>query len=174
METSMTVTVRLGTADDLPFLREMLFEAAYWRTDWGLNQERPSLDEGLSRPDLAYLLEDWGRKGDTAFVAITNNQQSVGGAWYRFWGPEQHSYGYIAANIPELAIGVRFECRRMGIGHLLLDALLRMAASHGIEQISLSVEVENPALHLYLKHGFKAVQQNKGDWVMVANTKRTK
>jgi len=28
----------------------------------------------------------------------------MGAAWYRFWGPEQHSYGYIAPQIPELAL----------------------------------------------------------------------
>jgi len=34
--------IRLGSPDDHPFLREMLFEAAYGRLD----QERPSLETG--------------------------------------------------------------------------------------------------------------------------------
>jgi hypothetical protein len=48
--------IRLGSPDDHPFLREMLFEAAYGRLD----QERPSLETGMARPDLVYLLADWG------------------------------------------------------------------------------------------------------------------
>jgi len=167
----LDIKLRPGNADDLPFMKEMLFEAAYWRADGEPNQHRPSLDEGLSRPDLAYLLENWGSKGDTAVIAITNNQQPVGAAWYRFWGPERHSYGYISPHIPELAIAVRSEFRRLGIGYRLLDDLLRTAASQGIEKVSLSVEVDNPAKNLYLQYGFEPVQQNKGDWVMVANTK---
>jgi ribosomal protein S18 acetylase RimI-like enzyme len=160
----MAVKIRPGVLDDLPFLKEMLFEAAYWRP----NQARPSLEAGLARPDLAYLLADWGREGDTAVIAFTDNKQQIGAAWYRFWGPEQHSYGYVSPEIPELAIAVRAEYRGMGIGHRLLDEIFKMAVSQGVEKISLSVEIENPALHLYHGHGFEPIQKNEGDWIMIA------
>ena len=163
----MKIKVRPGTPDDLPFLREMLFEAAYWRPD----QERPGLEVGLARPDLVYLLADWGRAGDAAVIAYTVENEPVGAAWYRFWGPEQHSYGYISPHIPELAIAVRADYRGLGIGHQLLTAILELAASQEIEQISLSVETQIPALKLYQQHGFAPVRQNPGDWVMAAKTK---
>jgi ribosomal protein S18 acetylase RimI-like enzyme len=147
----------------------MLFEAAYWRPE----QERPALEVGLARHDLVYLLTDWGREGDTALVVVVEDGELVGAVWYRFWGPEQHSYGYVAPEIPELAIAVRPVFRRRGIGHQLLEAILKTAASQGIEKISLSVEIENPALKLYLRHGFQPIQKNQGDWVMVAQTNCT-
>jgi len=162
----INIIISPSTLDDLSFLKEMLFEAAYWRSD----QERPSLEKGLARADLVYLLEGWGRKGDTAVIAVSEDDQQVGAAWYRFWWPETHSYGYISPEIPELAIAVRAEFRGRGVGQQLLDALLQKAKSQGIKKVSLSVEIENPALNLYRKHGFQPVEKNKGDWIMVAKT----
>jgi ribosomal protein S18 acetylase RimI-like enzyme len=63
-----------------------------------------------------------------------------------------------------LGIAVRADKHRQEIGHRLLDLLLKIATSQGIEHISLSVEVDNPAL----KHGFEPLQENMGDMVMVA------
>lgn len=159
------VAIRPGTLDDLPFLREMLFEAAYWRP----GQARPDLEVGLERPDLVYLLADWGRDDDAAVIAVTEAGEAVGAAWFRFWGPEQHSYGYVSPQIPELGIAVRADFRGQGIGHQLIRSILNLAASHGIEQVSLSVEIENLALNLYQQHGFEPVQKNPKDWVMVAS-----
>jgi ribosomal-protein-alanine N-acetyltransferase len=141
----------------------MLFEAAYWRYD----QEHPSLEAGLARPDLVYLFTDWGRAGDTAVIAVTEDCQRVGVAWYRFWRPEQHSYGYISPQIPELGIALQAEFRGMGIGHRLLDSLLETAASQGVERVSLSVEKDNPAIHLYRQHGFEPVEQVDNAWTML-------
>lgn len=160
------ISIRPGTHQDIQFLQEMLFEAAFWRPD----QERPSLEIGLARPDLFLLMEGWGRDGDTAVIALNQVGQRVGAAWYRFWEPEHHSYGYVSTEIPELAIAVRGNHRRIGVGHLLIDALLNTAADNGIVKVSLSVEVDNPAMKLYLGHGFKKIAQVENAWTMVAQT----
>lgn len=136
--------IRPTKPGELPFLWEMLFEAAYWR----LGQERPSLETGLARSDLAYLLADWGRSGDTAVVANTHRGDLLGAAWYRFWDETQHSYGYLAPKNPELGIAVVPVFRGRGMGRQLLSALLTQAARQGIERVSLRVEVDNPAQHL--------------------------
>jgi hypothetical protein len=47
------IILREGTLPDLSFLREMLFEAVFWRPD----VLRPPMHEGLSHPELAKLLE---------------------------------------------------------------------------------------------------------------------
>lgn len=161
------IGIRLGTPGDLSFLREMLFEAAHWRPD----QPRPTMEEGLSKPDLVYLLDGWGRKGDTAFIAFTPKDPQLGAAWYRFWGAEKHSYGYVAPDIPEIGIGVLKSFRGRGVGHHLITALLKEAASQGIEKVSLSVAVDNPAWRLYRSHGFKIVKQQENSWTMVAQLK---
>ena len=107
-------------------------------------------------------------------LIIQEDGKPIGAAWYRFWGTEQHSYGYISPEIPELAIAIRSEFRGKGFGHQLLDAVLETAASQGVKKISLRVEVENPALNLYRQHGFEPFQQNKGDWIRVVNTQKVK
>ncbi len=157
---------RIGSSADLPFLREMLFEAAFWRP----SAERPPLSEGLARPDLAKLLAGWGRPGDTAMIAESSGRERLGAAWYRFWSEDDHSYGYVGPAVPELAIGVRAEARRRGVGETLLLALLAHAGAQGVEEISLSVELDNPALRLYERLGFRRVGRVGGAWTLVART----
>jgi ribosomal protein S18 acetylase RimI-like enzyme len=156
------ITLRPGTPTDLPFLWEMLFEAAYWRPD----QAHPTLENGLARPDLDYLLADWGREGDTAVIAILDGQP-IGAAWYRFWGAEKHSYGYVSPTMPELGIAVRAEYRRRGIGSQLLASLLEAAKSQDLIGVSLSVEMDNPAANLYLQHDFAIIAEGNNAWTMV-------
>jgi ribosomal protein S18 acetylase RimI-like enzyme len=165
IEKKLDVKIRPADLDDIPFLREMLVEAAYWRP----GQERPSLEEGLARPDLVYLLADWGREGDTAVIAVTEDDEPVGAAWYRFWWDEKHSYGYIAPEIPELAIAIKAGFRGLGIGSQLMTALLKAATTQGIKKVSLSVEMDNPAVSFYQQHGFDKVEQVDNAWTMVVN-----
>ncbi|MCI0697436.1 hypothetical protein L0337_36190 [candidate division KSB1 bacterium] len=80
--------IRLATQDDLPFLREMLYEAVRWRP----HQPRAPIEEVLAEPELAKLLNGWGRNGDTAVVAEWEDGAPIGAAWYRFWTAENHSY----------------------------------------------------------------------------------
>ena len=158
------IFLRPGTPEDIIFLREMLFEAAYWRPD----QERPSLEAGLARADLVYLLADWGREGDMAVISIVD-KQPVSAAWYRFWGPEQHSMvGYVSPTMPELGIALRAKYRGQGIGHRLLKSLLETTKAQGLEGVSLSVEVDNPAANLYRQHGFTIVAEVGNACTMVA------
>ncbi len=160
------VEIRTGEVCDLPFLREMLFEAMYWRTD----QERPALEEALQRPDAVHHLVDWGlREGDTAVIAVTASGEKVGAAWYRFWDDETHSYGYISPDIPEIAIGVRVDFRGQGVGSLLMTALLKAAADQGLKKVSLSVEVDNYAQKLYRRQGFTPVEKVENSWTMVVD-----
>ena len=142
----------------------MLFEAAYWRPEI----ERPSLDEGLADPELAKLLTHWGRDGDTAVIA-DDDGAPIGAAWYRFWTDDDHSYGYVETTVPELAIGVVADRRGEGIGAALIQELLKRARAQNITQISLSVEKDNSALHLYERCGFKSVGELGNAWTMVAN-----
>jgi len=155
--------VRPISPHDLPFMREMLYEAAYWRLDG----PRPPIDEGLAHPDLAKLVSDWGRPGDDGVVAEDDAGKDAGAAWYRLWTPENHSYGFVEAETPELAIAVRREVRGQGVGTLLLEALIARARDSGYRQLSLSVELDNPARALYQAHGFVPIKQADGAETMV-------
>jgi len=159
----MDFRIRVGNSGDLPFLRAMLYEAAYW----DLGKNRPSHSEGLARPDLVYLLQQWGRPGDCAVVAQSPDNARLGAAWYRLWTVEQHSYGFVDERTPEIAIAVEVPHRRQGIGRALLSSLVQQAVEQGFDQLSLSVETENGAHKLYRKTGFREYLLQEGSWIMV-------
>jgi GNAT superfamily N-acetyltransferase len=83
----------------------------------------------------------------------------VGAAWYRLFGAQEDSYGFVDEKTPEVTIGVEPGHRGGGIGRALLEALARSARAHGYSTLSLSVEEENPALRLYERVGFERRSQ---------------
>ena len=158
--------IRSGRASDRPFLEEMLVEAACWRP----NAARPPRAEILERSDLVNLLARWGeRAGDTAVVAESHDGSRIGAAWFRFWSVDEHSHGFVAPDVPELAIAVRARARGRGFGGRLLRALLVEAVRQGIARVSLSVEFDNPALRLYRRVGFLPIARNGGAWTMLVD-----
>lgn len=160
--TAGVLSLRRGTPADTPLLRAMLVEAAFWRP----GAPRPEVDQALARSDLSYLLAGWGRAGDTAVIA-ERDAVPVGAAWYRLWTTEQHSYGFVDAATPELAIGVQPEARGQGVGTALLEALIECAHSQKFKRLSLSIERENPALRLYQRLGFRRHERADGAWTLV-------
>jgi [ribosomal protein S18]-alanine N-acetyltransferase len=148
--------IRRGGAQDLPFLRDMLRHAYYAR--WGTDADVP----------LERYVEGWGRRGDTALVAI-DDFRPVGAAWYRLFENDEPGYGFVDEETPELTIAVVPSRRGRGLGQELLHALLERARSAGYDRVSLSVEPDNPALHLYEENGFAKAGERGGAWVMLAS-----
>jgi ribosomal protein S18 acetylase RimI-like enzyme len=146
-----TLVIRRARPDDAEFLREMLFEATYWRAA----TPRPAIEEALARPELAKVLEGWGRPGDLAMVATDGQGERIGAAWMRLWTRASHLAGFVDEHAPELGIGVRREFRRHGVGTALLLAVLGRAREDGVSRVSLSVEIENVARLLYERFGFQ-------------------
>ena len=149
--------IRRGDGNDVPFLREMLRHAYYWR--WG---DPETADLPISR-----YWDGWGRPGDRLLVAI-DGFQPVGAAWYRLFEERKQGYGFVDEHTPELTIAVVPSRRGRGLGKELLEGLLAQAREDGYRSVSLSVEPENPALHLYERHGFQKVGERGGAWVMRA------
>lgn len=161
MERDTAVTVRPGTIEDVPFLRKMLFEAFFWSPDY----LRPPLSEFESEPEFRKLLGNWGREGDSAVIAEVG-ATPVGAAWYRFWSEDNHSYGYVDAETPELGMAVSAGFRSNGIGRKILTAILEVAYHEGIRSMSLSVDPHNCALQLYESEGFTKVGESGTSWTM--------
>jgi len=137
-------------------MRDMLRHAYYWR--W--------VDPELEDLPVGRYVDRWGRPGDTALVLI-ERFRPVGAAWYRLFKSTEPGYGFVDEETPELTIAVVPSCRGKGYGDQLLTALLDRARADGYEQISLSVEAESPAVHLYRRHGFETVAERGGALVMV-------
>ena len=148
--------IRPAGPQDVPFLRDMLRHAYYWRVD--------RVSESGEPPVRRYV-ERWGRPGDTALIAIQDFQK-VGAAWYRLFTPANAGYGFVDEATPELSIAIVPSRRGGGLGSELLDALLDQARADGYAAISLSVEQGSPAVGLYERHGFERVGEDDGGVTM--------
>ncbi len=153
------VVLRRGGAQDVRFLRDMLHHAYYWK-------ERVP-DTGLG--PVALYVKAWGRRGDTASIALIDGFP-VGAAWFRRFTAKQPGYGFVDEETPELAIAVVPNARGKGVGTALLDALLERAREAGHAKISLSVDKHNAgAIRLYEQHGFHQVAETPDSLTMLAD-----
>lgn len=154
--------IRPAGRQDIPFLRDMLRHAYYWRA--GAVAES-------GEPPLRRYVERWGRPGDSGLIAI-DEFQPVGAAWYRLFKSDDPGYGFVDERTPELSIAVVPSRRGRGFGAELLETLLERAREEGYEAISLSVEKDNPAVVLYERHGFERVREDEGAYTMLARLSR--
>ena len=146
--------IRPAGAEDFEFLVCMLGQAVAWQA----GDSAPSHDVVLATPGLAHYIDAWPRAGDHAVIA--SDESPVGAAWWRRFSAEDPGYGYVADDIPELAIGVRPASRGRGVGTALLATLIVQAEAQGLRGLSLSVNQRNPAIHLYERLGFAPVGTN--------------
>jgi GNAT superfamily N-acetyltransferase len=156
-----TVKIRPAAEQDLPFLEQMLFEAFFWNPDYA----RPELQEFMQNLEFRKLLSNWGRRGDKAVIA-EEGETPIGAAWYRLWTEENHSYGFVNSETPELGMAVRASHRGKGAGRALLRALITAARDQGIRALSLSVDPANFARQLYESEGFVKVGESGTSWTM--------
>jgi ribosomal protein S18 acetylase RimI-like enzyme len=148
----MDYVIRPLNAGDEPLLWEMLYQGIY---NAGSPGSAPS-PEVVHQPEFARYATGWGRSGDTGFVAHDPDQgKPLGAAWLRLPEGENRSPGSV---VPELAFAVRSEHRRQGIGAALLTYLVKAEPQYSA--VSIPVSLDNPAVRLYERFGFKVVQHD--------------
>jgi GNAT superfamily N-acetyltransferase len=116
---------------------------------------------------VSRYVDRWGRPGDTAVVAL-EGATPVGAAWFRLYRPEEPGFGFVNEKTPELSVAVVPSRRHHGYGSKLLTELLACARQAGYETISLSVEDNNPARHLYERYGFSEIAKSDNNVTMHA------
>ncbi|NYI03971.1 GNAT family N-acetyltransferase [Allostreptomyces psammosilenae] len=151
--TTEPLRLRPALPADLDFLRAMLREAFNWNPDRApIPAERLAAD-----PTFARYLDGWPGPAECGVVAEAAGEP-VGATWLRLLPPDGAGYGFVAADVPELTLGVRPDWRGRGVGRALLEELAEQARAAGLRAISLSVERENrPAHGLYRSVGFRVV-----------------
>ena len=149
----MDYEIRQLTSQDEPILWEILY--------YGLSaagRSEPLSRDVVRRPEISRYVEGWGRTGDTGFVAHDKkNRALLGAAWLR--QPTDKSDAS-----PELALAVKPEHRRHGIGTALLTQLVRANPNQSV--ISISFVAGKPVLRLYERFGFKVAEQGPDAVVM--------
>jgi GNAT superfamily N-acetyltransferase len=120
------------------------------------------VDDVRASPDLVRYLPDWTGGCDRGVVAETAASGPVGATWWTLLPADRPGYGFVAADIPEVSVGVVREQRGRGLGTCLLRELIGLAHQAELPGLSLSVECDNPAVRLYTRLGFVRVGSTGG------------
>ncbi len=156
------MNIRPATADDVDFLKKMLYKAAAWNPDWPHDE----IIQALSSPVLGRYHVGWPRPGDGGVIAELEGEP-VGAAWYRLFTAAEPGYGFVDEETPEIGIAVEPLHRRKGIGETLLRALISEARQQGFRALCLSVAPHNRSRMMYERAGFEKVDESGGSWTMV-------
>jgi GNAT superfamily N-acetyltransferase len=152
------VKIREATREDGEFLADMLVAVANWSPEW----KKKSRRRVLTAPHTGRYIAGWPRENDLGVVAEAGEER-IGAAWLRFFSATEPGYGFVAADVPELTIGVVAAWRGQGVGRVLVRALEVRAVAAGIERVSLSVERKNFAQRLYLAEGYEVVAEGSAE-----------
>ncbi|MFZ4896025.1 GNAT family N-acetyltransferase [Plantibacter sp. Mn2098] len=146
-------SIRDAAAPDVRILTDMVVEAA----NWNASALRPRV-EVLADPRHRQYIRGWRRPGDAGSVAIDRDGSPIGACWFRLFSADDPGFGFVAAGVPELVLGVSPLWRAQGVGRALLRAVVVQARAAGHQRIALSVERGNHAVSLYRTEGFTTLQ----------------
>lgn len=80
-------------------------------------------------------------------------------------------YGHVDDGTPSFAISLYKEYRGQGIGSQLMVEMLEFLKWQGYKQASLSVQKANYAVKMYESVGFRIMDENKQEYIMVCELK---
>lgn len=117
----------------------------------------------VQEPELQIYVSHFGEKKDGRALVAEVDGKVVGAVWTRMMS----DYGHIDDETPSLAISLYKAYRGLGIGMALLQAMLSLLKESGYARTSLSVQKANHAVKLYQKVGYKVVEENDEEYIMV-------
>ena len=117
----------------------------------------------INEPSLQVYIKDFGKeKGDHCLVAEVDGK-IVGAVWVRI----MNDYGHVDDETPSFAISLLKDYRGFGIGTKLMLQMLKLLKENGYKKTSLAVQKKNYAVKMYEKVGFKTVDENEEEYIMV-------
>ena len=154
----MNYSIRELRQDEIKILDTFLYEAIF--IPEGVT---PPPKDIIYQPELQVYVKNFGKdKGDIGFVAQVNDK-IVGAVWVRI----MDDYGHVDNETPSFAISLLKEYRNYGIGTALMKKMLMELKIQGYKQASLAVQKRNYAVRMYKKVGFKIVDENDEEYIMV-------
>jgi len=131
---------------DIALQKELLLVAL-----WTPDDEPVHKPEVLELPHIKEYYEDWGKRGDLGFFAISSTNQPMGIIQLRYKSSQTKKY----ADYPEIAIAVHLQYRGQGVASALVRKLLD-STDCGLR---LGVHPMNTsAIALYEKFGFEVYE----------------
>ena len=148
--------------DEIFNLEDMLYEAIY----------QPDEDNLIPRSvinvsEVNVYIKDFGKWKDDCCLVADSDGEIVGAVWVRIISGEIKGYGYVDNQTPEFAISLFKDYRNKGLGTQLMSRMVDCLRGKGYKQASLNVKKENYAVKLYRKMGFKVIDENEEDYLML-------
>jgi ribosomal protein S18 acetylase RimI-like enzyme len=157
MESSVTV-IRELRADETYILKDFLYEAIFIPEG-----EVPHDRSIVERPELRVYYEDFGKYPSDLCIVAEDNGKITGAVWTRI----MDDYGHVDDDTPSFAISLYKEYRGRGTGTRLMTAMLDLLRAKGYRRASLAVQKENYAVRMYEKVGFRIVDEDQSEYIMV-------
>ena len=76
-------------------------------------------------------------------------------------------YGHVDDETPSFAISLYKDYRGKGIGTEMMHQMLSLLKTQGYEKASLAVQKANYAVKMYEKVGFKTIDENEEEYIMI-------
>ena len=117
----------------------------------------------IEQPELKLYYEDFGKGMADYCIVAEDDGRVVGAVWTRI----MNDYGHVDDDTPSFAISLYKEYRGRGIGTRLMKNMLELLKEKGYERASLAVQKANYAVRMYEKVGFRTVDENDEELIMV-------
>ncbi len=117
----------------------------------------------INQPELQVYIAGFGTKKDDIGLVAEIDNKPIGAVWVRI----MNDYGHIDNDTPSFAISLYKDYRGLGIGTALMREMLRILKDRGYKQASLAVQKANYAVKMYQKTGFKIVDENEEEYIML-------
>ena len=153
----MDYQIRPIHSTEIPLLKDFLYEAIFI-PEGTVTPPRDILDD----ESLQVYIQDFGKSSDDYCLVAEVGDKVVGAIWSRI----MNDYGYIADDVPSIAISLYKEYRNQGIGSVLLKQMLDLLKSKGYKSVSLSVQKANYAMRMYQKAGFNILSDDGEEVIM--------
>ena len=146
--------------DETELLKDFLYEAIYIPD--GIQPPERSI---IELPKLVIYYENFGNSpADNCLVAEVDGKV-VGAVWTRI----MNDYGHVDDDTPSFAISLYKEYRGRGIGTELMRRMLDLLKEQGYKKASLAVQKANYAVRMYEAVGFRTVDENSEEYIMVCD-----
>ena len=162
MVEEMSMELRELRYNETELLKDFLYEAIF--IPEGVD---PPPREIIEQPELKLYYEGFGTGRADYCIVADDGGNVIGAVWTRI----MNDYGHVDDETPSLAISLYKAYRGQGIGTQLMEMILALLKEKGYERVSLAVQKANYAVRMYEKVGFKTVDENDEEFIMVCDLK---
>ena len=160
MEKSDKMLLRTLRKEETELLKDFLYEAIF--IPEGVEPPDRSI---IEQPELSIYYDDFGSGNADNCIVAEDNGKVIGAVWTRI----MNDYGHVDNDTPSFAISLYKEYRGQGIGTELMRKMISLLKEQGYKKASLAVQKANYAVKMYKKVGFKIIDENSEEYIMVCD-----